>query len=193
MPKTFLKPFDYSTNLLLRPHPSLRTYLPMKEHAETDPEYHLYPYKRERITPTDEIMIRNNKNVGHNFGMTTLGAGQSMLTKSVAGAFINTLDVYTNDLVGNFGARVANVIPTDLSVVYRSRMTLKTRFSCDPTEEQIPMMMPAANDVDYLTDEDSDEDQGFTIKVPDLEDLLNEFEKDDDVVHQRDEKVQQEI
>ncbi len=75
MPNTMLKPFDYSISLLLRPHPSLRVYLPLKEHVETDPEYHLYPYRRERIVPTDEIMIRNNRIVGQNFGMTTLIAG----------------------------------------------------------------------------------------------------------------------
>ena len=114
MPSTMLKPFDYSIALLLRPHPSLRVYLPLKSHVETDPEYHLYPYKRERLVPTDEIMLRNNKIVGNNLGMTTFISGQNMLTKSVGGAFVNTLDVYTNNLIGNFGIRVSSVVPTEL-------------------------------------------------------------------------------
>lgn len=43
--------------------------------------------------------------------------------------------------------------------------------------------MYAAKDVDYPTDEDSDgENKGFNIKMPDLNDLLNDFEKDDDVI-----------
>ncbi len=109
------------------------------------------------------------------------------MTKSVGGAFINTLDVYTNNLIGNFGYRVVNVMPTDLSIVYRPRQTLATNFNCGPTAERLPELMQAANEVDYPTDEDSDEDQGFTIKVPALEDLINEFEKDDDVVHNREE------
>ena len=53
--------------------------------------------------------------------------------------------------------------------------------------------MNAPNEVDYPTDEESDEDQGFTIKVPDLEDLINEFEKDDDVVHNREESIKSNI
>lgn len=36
--------------------------------------------------------------------------------------------------------------------------------------------------VDYPSDEDSDENQGFMIKVPELQELLNEFEKDDEVI-----------
>jgi len=41
MPKTFLKPLDYSTDLLLKIHPTLREYKKLQGHSETDPEYHL--------------------------------------------------------------------------------------------------------------------------------------------------------
>ena len=49
MPKTFLKPLDYSIDLLLRPHPTLRKYegkicqYNETGNTEVDPEYHLHP------------------------------------------------------------------------------------------------------------------------------------------------------
>ena len=45
--------------------------------------------------------------------------------------------------------------------------------------------------VDYLTDEDSDEGSGFSIKIPELADLLIEFEKDDDSLFKAAEAVKQ--
>lgn len=45
--------------------------------------------------------------------------------------------------------------------------------------------------VDYLTDEDSDEGSGFSIKIPELADLLIEFEKDDDSLFKAAEGVKQ--
>jgi hypothetical protein len=62
MPKTFLKPFDYSIDLLVRAHPTLREYVQQRSQSETDPDYHLYSYNRPRIEPPDEIMLRNNQN-----------------------------------------------------------------------------------------------------------------------------------
>lgn len=41
--------------------------------------------------------------------------------------------------------------------------------------------------VDYPSDEDSDENVGFNIKMPELTDLLNEFEKDDDSIYKENE------
>ena len=43
------------------------------------------------------------------------------ISKSVAGNFINTLDVPTMNLPGNFGVRVAEFMPTNLSEVWRER------------------------------------------------------------------------
>ena len=47
MPQGFLKPFDYSVDLLIRSdqHPTLREYkkLPGSSTTEVDPEYQLYP------------------------------------------------------------------------------------------------------------------------------------------------------
>ena len=42
--------------------------------------------------------------------------------------------------------------------------------------------MQAPIDVDYPTDEDSDENSGFALKIPELNELLNDFEKDDETL-----------
>lgn len=48
------------------------------------------------------------------------------MTRSVSGAFINTLDVTTQYLPGNFGVRVIETMPTNLSDVWRERKTTQT-------------------------------------------------------------------
>lgn len=45
--------------------------------------------------------------------------------------------------------------------------------------------------MDYPTDEESDEGAGFSIKIPELQDLIVEFEKDDDVLFKAAEAVKQ--
>lgn len=47
---------------------------------------------------------------------------------------------------------------------------------------KVPGQLPEPQKVDYPTDEDSDDGAGFSIKIPDLADLLTEFEKDDDAL-----------
>ena len=61
MVPTFLKPLDYSVNLLVRTHPTLREYVLQSRCNEIDPEYHLYPTERPRIEPKDEIALKNTK------------------------------------------------------------------------------------------------------------------------------------
>lgn len=40
--------------------------------------------------------------------------------------------------------------------------------------------------MDYPTDDDSDgEDKGFSMKIPELSDLIADFEKDDEVIVKR--------
>jgi hypothetical protein len=88
MPASFVKPLDYSIDLLVRTHPTLRCYQSQMTCTEVDPEYHLYPSKRERIMPKDEIELRNvRKEEDINFVGT--------LTKTISGAFVNTNDVPT--------------------------------------------------------------------------------------------------
>lgn len=56
--------------------------------------------------PKDEIELRNAKSEQDVSFVKTL-------SKSISGAFINTLDVPTYDLPGNFGVRVIETMPTD--------------------------------------------------------------------------------
>ena len=43
-------------------------------------------------------------------------------------------------------------------------------------------MLAQPNDVDYLTDDESDDGQEFEVPVPDLNDLINGFEATDDKI-----------
>lgn len=61
MCKGFIKPLDYSIDLLIRTHPTLRSYCPQMMNVEVDPSYHLYPSRKDRIEPKDEIQLRNLK------------------------------------------------------------------------------------------------------------------------------------
>ena len=56
---------------------------------------------------------------------------------------------------------------------------------------KVPSMLDAPLKVDYPTDEDSDDGAGFSIKIPDLADLIVEFEKDDDAIFKVAEAVKQ--
>lgn len=62
MPSTFLKPLDYSVELVIRAdqHPTLREYhkLPGTSSTEVDPEFNLYPSMRLRQVENDEISIK---------------------------------------------------------------------------------------------------------------------------------------
>ena len=79
-----------------------------------DPDYALHTsVNRERIEPRDEIMLKNN--LGGN------GVAIMNMTRSVSGAFVNTLDVATQYLPGNFGVRVIESMPTNLSDIWRER------------------------------------------------------------------------
>ena len=107
MPASFLKPLDYSIDLLVKNHPTLRAYCQQAECTETDPEYNLYPIKRERIEPKDEIQLKNiKKEEDVNFVRT--------LTKTVSGAFVNSLDVPTYNVPGIFGVRIIEAMPTNI-------------------------------------------------------------------------------
>lgn len=60
MPRGFQKPFDYSVDLMVRSHPTLREYVAQRKMAESDPDYALHNYPRVRQDPRDEVQLRNN-------------------------------------------------------------------------------------------------------------------------------------
>ena len=61
MAGSFLKPIDYSVDLLVRSHPTLREYTHQVACSEVDPEYYLYPAKKDRLPLMDEILLKNSK------------------------------------------------------------------------------------------------------------------------------------
>ena len=80
-----------------------------------DPDYALHPsLARQRQDPRDEIMMKNN--IGTSGGVSVMN-----MTRSISGAFVNTLDVTTQYLPGNFGVRVIETLPSNLSEVWRER------------------------------------------------------------------------
>ena len=50
-------------------------------------------------------------------------------------------------------------------------------------------MLSAADKADYLSDEDSDDEVKFDLEIPLLDELVNEFEKDDEEVHKIDNSI----
>ena len=50
-------------------------------------------------------------------------------------------------------------------------------------------MLTAADKADYLSDEDSDDEVKFDLEIPHLEELVNEFEKDDEEIHKIDNSI----
>lgn len=176
MPNTFVKPIDYSIDLLVRTHPTLRSYTNQLGCTETDPEYHLYPSKREKVLPKDEVELRNvKKEEDINF--------VASITKTISGAFINSNDVPTQELPGNFGVRVIETMPTNLRNVFiDQRSNMELGYICDTRPANIPMILDKPDTNDYLTDEESDEAADFEVKVPELDALLTQFEAEDDTI-----------
>lgn len=121
-------------------------------------------------------MLKNN--------LSGNGVAIMNMTRSVSGAFVNTLDVATQYLPGNFGIRVIESLPTNLSDVWRERKTTQVGTSGLQFMDayKVPQVLPQPLKVDYPTDEDSDDGGGFSIKIPELGDLIGEFEKDDEAL-----------
>ncbi len=89
--------------------------------------------------------------------------------------------------------RVIETMPTNLSDVWRERKTTQSGMTGLQFMDQfkVPQLLPAPLKVDYPTDEDSDDNAGFSIKVPELADLINEFEKDDDALFKAADNIKQ--
>lgn len=111
MPSSFLKPVDYSIDLLVRTHPTLRKYEHQVASTEVDPEFHLYPNPRVREDLKDEIVLKNSKND------QDVSLVMSM-SKSVGGAFINELSISSQEIPGNFGVRIMETMPTNIRDVF---------------------------------------------------------------------------
>lgn len=182
MTNSFLKPIDYAVDLLVRSHPTLRDYTNQVGCSEVDTEYYLYPAKKERLPLMDEILLKNSKKEKD----VTL---VSSLTKTVGGAFVNDLNVSIHELPGNFGVRVIETMPTNIRAVFiDQRNNIGLEYKCDYRISEVPNMLGRPDENDYLTDEESDEGADFEVKVPELDNLLDQFEKGDGIIAQLDEK-----
>ena len=80
-------------------------------------------------------MLRNNKESGI-VSAYAIGA-----TKSAAGNFINTLEIPTMNLPGNFGVRAIEVMPTNLSDVWRDRKNTQLAYVCLEEFIKVPEIM----------------------------------------------------
>ena len=56
---------------------------------------------------------------------------------------------------------------------------MKETLACDDSLRQIPQNLSAADKVDYPSDDDTDEEIDFELEIPQLSELINQFEKDD--------------
>ena len=54
-------------------------------------------------------------------------------------------------------------------------------------------MLLAPNAVDYLTDDESDDGKGFELKVPNLDELINQFEAPDETINKANESFKQHL
>ena len=168
MPRGFTKPIDFSVDLLVKEHPTLREYPKLRGTTEVDPDFNLAPYKRTRCENNDEIMLVNTK-VRQDNNATGYNLG---LSKTVSGIPVNNLDIPSQYLPGNFGVRVIEIMPTSISDIYRGRKNAYVNFSCEQDKSVVPNLMEAPAHVDYLTDDESDEGNNFDLKMPDLDELV---------------------
>lgn len=185
MPKAFVKPFDFSIELVVRTHPTLRSYCKQLECTEVDPSYHLYPSQKERLEPKDEIRLRNlKKDEDKEFVKT--------ITQTFSGTFVNQVLVPAYELPGNFGVRVCETMPMNTRTVFIDQLSnMKLGFNCDDRKAELPQILDKPDKNDYLTDEESDEANDFEVKVPELSELIDQFEKEDEVVQKHYTSIQE--
>lgn len=186
MPRAFVKPFDFSIELVIRTHPTLRSYCKQLECSEVDPSYHLYPSKKERLEPKDEVGLRNLKKDDDKEFVKTI-------TKTFSGTFVNQVLVPAYELPGNFGIRVCETMPMNTRAVFIDQLSnMKLGFNCDNRKAEVPQILEKPDKNDYLTDEESDEANDFELKIPELTELIESFEKEDDVVQKHYGTIQEE-
>ena len=56
-------------------------------------------------------------------------------------------------------------------------------YRCDYRMSIVPQLLQKPDQNDYLTDEESDDCANFEVKVPELDELISQFEKGDGVIN----------
>ena len=96
---------------------------------------------------------------------------------------MNQTDVPSYDLPGNFGVRAIETMPTDQRVVFTSQAkNLDFGAIYDERPVVMPELLDRPDTNDYLTDEESDEATEFEVKVPPLDELVQQFEAEDEII-----------
>jgi len=73
----------------------------------------------------DEVVLKNVKKEKDVSFVKTL-------TKSVGGAFVNELNISSQEIPGNFGVRVIETMPTNIRTVFiDQRNNLELEYKCD--------------------------------------------------------------
>lgn len=74
-------------------------------------------------------------------------------------------------------------MPTNLREVFVDQLSnIPLGFACDERKNIVPKILDKPDLCDYLTDEESDEANDFEVKVPELNELLTQFEAEDDTI-----------
>ena len=194
MPRSFNRPILYDVDLLIRFHPVIRNFLRLMGSTEADPDYYLAGLPRPRLEIRDELYMQTNKSK-YNFdsALSTDYPGYKVvnMNRSVGGSYLNTLDVECAQLPGNYGVRLVESFPSMFALDYRHRKSVSKGQKCLEDIYKVPdiLLSPAKTDIPP-EDEDSEEEvdhnkMPFTIKIPDLKDLINEFERDDDYLYNK--------
>lgn len=68
------------------------------------------------------------------------------------------------------------------NVFIDQRSNMDLGYVCDVRPSIIPEVLDKPDTNDYLTDEESDEAADFEVKVPELDDLLTQFEAEDETI-----------
>jgi hypothetical protein len=142
--------------------------------TEVDLVSKLYPLPRPMHESADEIQRANASYIN-----PPVVRGND---KKKSGSSI--LSVPTFAMPGNFGCRMLDqILPnSDISAIFKLRRSHREAKAGIVTFA-VPECMPACLEVDMLTDEESDcaddETGGFSMPVPDLSELISQFEEDD--------------
>lgn len=170
--------------------------MPPSSSTEVDPEFGVYPTQRNRKPEHDEISLRKQSVQTMIATSPPVVSSTYMLglSKTVSGSYVNNLDLPTGLLPGNFGVRVIDqMMPTALSDVFRNRRNMQLQqFVCDNHIWDVPEPMQEPVAEDYLTDDESD-DGTFELAVPDLQDLINDFETGDPAIQTEESKFKEHL
>lgn len=134
--------------------------MPATSSTEIDAEFNIYPTERFRQPESDEIALKRQSVAKMIEGNPPVVSSTYMLglSKTVSGCYVNNLDLPTGLLPGNFGVRVIDaMMPTSQSDVFRDRKNMQLQqFVCDNRIWEVPELLAAPKQEDYLTDDESD-------------------------------------